>query len=111
MTWKPTGVAATTLRPGTTREVLVGASLVLLARVGPLVFAVDPVCPHLGGLLSDGSLAGRRLTCPVHGATFDVGNGSVIADPFGIEPPAGDVAPLSSYPARIENGMVEVDLP
>lgn len=111
MTWKPTGVAAATLSPGTVREVLVGPSSILLARVGPLVFAVEAVCPHQGGLLADGALAGRRLTCPVHGAVFDVGNGGVLADPFGIEPPAGGVAPLSSYPTRVENGMVQVDLP
>jgi len=110
MTWRPTGVAAATLRPGAMREVMVGSRALVLARVGPLVFAVDAVCPHLGGLLADGSLAGRRLTCPLHGATFDVGTGAVIADPFGLEPPDGSVAPLSSYPTRVESGMVEVDL-
>jgi nitrite reductase/ring-hydroxylating ferredoxin subunit len=111
MTWKPTGVAAETLKPGATREVLVETTMVLLARVGPLVFAVDAICPHLGGLLADGTLAGRRLTCPQHGAVFDVGNGAVLGDPYGIEPPAGDVAPVGSYPVRIAAGMVEVDLP
>lgn len=110
MTWKPTGVAAETLRPGAMREVMVGSAAILLARVGPLVFAVEAVCPHLGGLLADGSLAGRRLTCPLHGATFDVGTGAVFADPFGLDPEGG-VPPLSSYPVRIESGMVEVDLP
>jgi nitrite reductase/ring-hydroxylating ferredoxin subunit len=110
MTWKATGVAAATLRPGATREVMLGTTSIVLARVGPMVFAVDAVCPHLGGLLADGSLAGRRLACAMHGAVFDVGTGAVIADPFGVEPPAGGVAPLSSYPARVENGMVEVDL-
>jgi nitrite reductase/ring-hydroxylating ferredoxin subunit len=111
MTWKPTGIAAATLRPGAMREVMVGTTSIVVARVGPLVFSADAVCPHLGGLLSDGTLAGRRLTCPVHGATFDVGTGQVITDPFGVEPPEGAVAPVSTYPTRVENGMVEVDLP
>jgi len=111
MTWKSTGVAADTLKPGATREVIVDVTAVLLARVGPMVFAVDAVCPHLGGLLADGTLAGRRLTCPLHGAVFDVGTGAVLGDPFGVEPPAGDVAPLASYPVRVQAGMVEVDLP
>jgi len=111
MTWKKTGVAAETLKPGAMLEVMVDTTAVLVARVGPLVFAVDAVCPHLGGLLADGSLAGRRLTCPLHEAVFDVGNGNVVRDPFGVEPPEGAVAPLSSYPTRIEHGMVEVDLP
>jgi nitrite reductase/ring-hydroxylating ferredoxin subunit len=110
MTWKPTGVALATLGPGTTRELLIGTAMLLLARVGPLVYAVDSVCPHVGGLLSDGVLGGRRLTCPVHGAVFDVANGNVLVDPFGIDPPEGGVGPLSCYPTRIVDGMIEVDL-
>lgn len=111
MTWKPTGVALETLGPGTTREVMVGPSSVVLARVGPLVFAVEGVCPHLGGLLGEGSLAGRRLACPVHGAVFDVASGEVLVDPFGVVPPQGAVAPVARFPTRVVAGLVEVDLP
>lgn len=111
MSWKATGIAAETLKPGAMREVMVGTTAILVARVGPLFFAVDAICPHLGGLLVDGELAGRRLTCPVHGATFDVAAGAVLIDPFGVEPSEGGVSPLSSYPTRVAAGMVEVDLP
>lgn len=111
MTWKKTGVAASTLPPGTMREVMVDTTAVVLARVGPLVFAVEAVCPHQGGLLAEGALGGRRLTCPVHGAVFDVASGAVLADPFGVEPPVGGVAPASSYPTRVEAGMIEFDIP
>lgn len=111
MTWRPTGVALERLQPGTVVEVLIDGSSVLLARVGPLVFAVEGVCPHLGGLLADGQLAGRRLTCPLHQAVFDVGDGSVLSDPFGLTPPEGGVAPLGHYPTRAVSGMVEVDVP
>jgi nitrite reductase/ring-hydroxylating ferredoxin subunit len=88
-----------------------GTSPVLLARVGPLVFAVDAVCPHAGGLLAEGSLAGRRLECPVHGAVFDVATGEVRRDPFAIDPPRGGVTRLGCYSTRVVAGMVEVDLP
>ncbi|HLM70374.1 MAG: Rieske (2Fe-2S) protein [Candidatus Lutacidiplasmatales archaeon] len=111
MTWRTTGVTADSLRPGVMREVMVESKSVLMARVGPLVFAVDAVCPHIGGLLPDGKLAGRRLTCPLHGAVFDVGTGAVLADPFGVEPPEGGVEPVASYPTRVEAGVIEVDLP
>ncbi len=111
MTWKATGIAVDPLKPGSMREVMIETTDVLVARVGPLIFVVDAVCPHLGGLLADGSLAGRRLTCPVHGAVFDVGTGAVVTDPFGVEPPEGGVAPVASYPVRVAAGMVEVDLP
>lgn len=111
MTWRSTGVAEATLRPGNLREVMVGSTSVLLVRLARGIFAVDAVCPHLGGLLADGTLAEARLTCPVHGAVFDVTDGSVVADPFGIEPPEGGVTPLAVYPTRVEAGTIEVDLP
>jgi nitrite reductase/ring-hydroxylating ferredoxin subunit len=111
MTWQRTGVAEPTLRVGNLREVMVGSTSVLLVRLPQGIFAVDAICPHLGGLLADGTLAEARITCPVHGAAFDATDGSVLADPFGIEPPEGGVAPIVTYPTRVEAGMIEVDLP
>lgn len=111
MTWKRTGVSLATLLPGTSREVLVDGASVVLARVGPLVFAVEGVCPHMGGLLGQGPLAGRRLSCPEHTAVFDVGTGEVLADPFGVEPPHGTIGPLATYATRVVGGMVEIDVP
>jgi nitrite reductase/ring-hydroxylating ferredoxin subunit len=110
MTWKKTGVALATLPVGGVREVMVDSRSVLLVRLPDGVFAVDAVCPHLGGLLGDGTLSGSRLTCPEHAAVFDVKNGRVVADPFGVEPPEGAVEPLSAYPTRVETGLIEVDL-
>jgi nitrite reductase/ring-hydroxylating ferredoxin subunit len=110
MTWHKTGVAADTIAPGATREVLVGATAVLLARTARGFYAVEAVCPHIGGLLADGPLREDRVTCPEHAAVFDVTDGRVVADPFGVEPPEGAVGPLRSYPVRVEAGLVEVDL-
>jgi nitrite reductase/ring-hydroxylating ferredoxin subunit len=111
MTWRKTGIAEATLPLGGLREVLVGSTSVLLVRLARGILAVDAICPHLGGLLADGTLVEAHLTCPVHGAVFDVTDGSVVADPFGIDPPAGDVAPIATYSTRVESGMIEVDLP
>lgn len=111
MSWKPTGVAAATLTAGAPREVSVGASSIVLARVGDHIRALDPYCPHAGGALAEGVLEGDRLVCPVHAAVFDASSGTVIEDPFGITPPQGGVEPLTLYPVRISSGMVEVDLP
>jgi nitrite reductase/ring-hydroxylating ferredoxin subunit len=111
MPWKPTGVALDTLAPHSLREVQVGGSSLLLVRGGAEVTALDPYCPHAGGVLSEGILEGNRLVCPVHSAVFDVTDGFVLEDPFGILPPAGGVEPLGHYPVRVVNGVVEVDLP
>jgi len=110
MGWQKTGVALDTLAPGTTREVLLGATPVLLVRTAHGLFAIEAVCPHLGGLLADGPLSDQRLTCPEHAAVFDVRDGHVLSDPFGVEPPQGAVDALRSFPTRVEAGWVEVDL-
>ena len=113
MPWKSTGVAVATLPPGSLREVTVGGASVLLVRLAEAVHALDPYCPHAGGVLGEGELTldGARLTCPVHAAVFDATSGAVLADPFGIQPPEGGVDPLTRYPVRVVGGVVEVDLP
>ena len=35
-------------------------------------YAIDDTCTHHGGPLSEGSLDGKEVTCPWHGARFDV---------------------------------------
>ncbi len=111
MTWTGTGVAESTVANGSLRPLLLGVRPVLLTRVDGSLYAIEGACPHLGGELADGTIVGRRLTCPLHEAVFDVATGAVVADPFGVAPPEGGVAPVAAYAVRVTNGMIEVDLP
>ena len=111
MTWQSTGLDASTLAPGSMREVMVGTRSVLVVHIGTGIFALEATCPHIGGLLTDGTLSGPQLTCPEHAARFDVRTGAVLSDPFGVEPPEGGVDPVASYPTRLAAGIVEVELP
>ena len=111
MAWHRTGVALETVPVGTSREVLLGATSVLLVRTEGGLHAVEAVCPHVGGLLADGVLVGQRLTCPEHAAVFDVADGNVLADPYGVEPPQGAVEPLRTFGVRVAAGAIEVELP
>jgi nitrite reductase (NADH) small subunit len=38
--------------------------------------AIDNACPHAGGPLSDGIVADRCVTCPLHGLRFDLDSGA-----------------------------------
>jgi 3-phenylpropionate/trans-cinnamate dioxygenase ferredoxin component len=60
--------------------VVVGSREVLLANVEGAYFAIANKCTHLGGSLSKGSLDGGVVTCPKHGAQFDVKTGQAIGD-------------------------------
>jgi nitrite reductase/ring-hydroxylating ferredoxin subunit len=51
---------------------------VLLVQVGGKTHAVGPKCTHFGAPLKNGVLsASGRLTCPWHGACFQVATGDV----------------------------------
>ena len=70
----------------------------VLVRVGDEVHALDEMCAHQGGPLSEGKLSGARLTCPWHGWMYDVRTGQCLM------PTRGGSVP--SYPVRVENGDI-----
>ena len=44
-------------------------------------YAIDDECTHAGGSLAEGSVDGNEVTCPLHGATFDITNGQATGEP------------------------------
>jgi 3-phenylpropionate/trans-cinnamate dioxygenase ferredoxin subunit len=60
--------------------VVVGGKEVLLANVDGSYYAIANKSSHLGGSLVKGSLEGSIVTCPRHGARFDVKTGQAVAD-------------------------------
>ena len=61
------------------KVVVVDDKEVLLANVNGSYYVIANKCTHLGGSLSKGSLDGSVVTCPRHGAQFDVKTGQVIS--------------------------------
>ena len=57
---------------------------VLLCHTAEGLFAVDNLCTHAQARLCDGKLKGQRVLCPLHGAAFDVRNGSALSRPASI---------------------------
>jgi precorrin-3B synthase len=66
-------------------------------RVADQFHAIDGICPHAGGRLSDGSIIGEVVTCPLHGWTFNVCSGC------SVKPRGRDVA---SFPTLVEDGEI-----
>ena len=74
---------------------------VCLVRVNGDVFAIDDRCTHAEYPLSEGSVGSDyELECPLHGAVFDVRDGSVKS------PPAEES--VRTYEVKIENGGIWV---
>jgi len=58
----------------------------VIANVEGKFYAMENWCTHEQGNLSDGELKKNVLTCPEHGAQFDVTTGKVLMGPDGGRP-------------------------
>lgn len=74
--------------------------VLVLFHVGGKFFAIDDVCTHDGGPLSEGSLDGFAIACPRHGAKFDIRTGAALTMPA--------TQPTEAYEVKVENGQVLV---
>ena len=68
----------TDVKPGTMKKIMVEGHAFLLARIKDVYYCTDAYCPHLGGDLTQGSLNGKVLTCPLHHSQFDISSGRVL---------------------------------
>ena len=73
---------------------------IAIFNVDDAFYAMDDTCTHAGGPLSEGEIDGAVVTCPWHGATFDVKTGGVLG------PPAPDG--VRSYEVKTEGEDVLV---
>ena len=55
--------------------------LVVVIHTAGEFYALDDVCTHDGGPLSDGAVEGGSIACPRHGAKFDVHTGAALTMP------------------------------
>lgn len=64
------------LSEGEIREIEIDGRHLLLVngKNGPAL--IDRICPHAGGDLAKGKLAGNRIRCPTHSYLFDLETGS-----------------------------------
>src|SRR5437867_12604628 len=88
--------------PGRCRMVEVAGRKIALFNVDGSFHAIDDTCAHRGGPLSQGDLAGKEVTCPWHGATFDVTTGAVLG------PPAAQG--VARYNVKVTGSDVEVEV-
>ncbi len=82
----------------------VGERLVVLIHAAGHWYALDDVCTHDGGPLSDGPLdpAGKTIACPRHGAKFDIRTGAALSMPA--------TKPTKSHEVKLEGDQVMVRL-
>ena len=79
--------------------------LIVLFRVGGKYYALDDVCTHDGGPLSEGELDPKACTiaCPRHGAKFDIKNGAALTMPA--------TEPTEAYEVKVEGDNILLRIP
>src|ERR1051325_3426539 len=88
------------LKPGERMVVELGRHWVALFNVDGVYYAIDDVCTHDDGPLAEGELDGCIITCPRHGATFDIRTGKVLTPPALVD--------VQSYEVQIQGENVQV---
>lgn len=97
-------VAQTTqLAPGQRKLVRAKGHNVALFNLNGTIYAINNVCPHSTGPLVEGHLFGTQITCPWHGARFDITNGQCLNGPATTD--------VTAYSVQIEGTDIFIKIP
>jgi nitrite reductase/ring-hydroxylating ferredoxin subunit len=91
------------IRKGTAKQVKVGGRTLAVFNVGGTYYAIDDARPHRGASLAEGDVAGNEVTCPWHGARFDMSSGAHLSPPA----PRG----VTAYKVQVVGDEIQVEVP
>ena len=90
------------IKPGELAAFDVEGVRIAIANSDGRFFAIDDTCTHEQCSLAEGTLDGTVVTCPCHGAQFDVTTGEVLA------PPAPE--PVKAYRLRVDQDDLVLEI-
>ena len=90
------------VEPGKGIIVVVNGTRVALFNCDGVFYAIKNTCPHMGGDLGEGLLAGDIVTCPWHGWRFNVKTG---------KNPEAEVVAVRTFEVRVEGEDVLIGVP
>lgn len=90
------------LPPGKGLLVKVKGREVALFNIDGSFYALSNSCSHSTGPLAEGRLYGQIVTCPWHGAQFDVKTGKPCSGPA--------TTPVAIYAVRIEGSSILIEV-
>jgi nitrite reductase/ring-hydroxylating ferredoxin subunit len=76
---------------------------ILVTKIGGNYYAMNDICNHAGAELHEGELNGKELTCPWHGAKWDVTTGNLIWFPQKLKSE-------ESFKVKVEDDTVYVEV-
>ncbi|GCF07177.1 (2Fe-2S)-binding protein [Dictyobacter arantiisoli] len=91
------------LQDGKVHSREVDGELICLIKLDQEIVAFTDNCTHISGPLNQGEFDGCSITCPWHGARFDVRTGKVLRGPARQD--------LYTYTVKVEGETILVGLP
>jgi len=91
---------ASEVPPGGKKHVKVNDTWVLVCNVKGRLYAVSAICSHQDKPLFTGRVRNCKITCPVHGARFDLETGEPLDLPA--------TKPIATYEVRVVDDWIEV---
>jgi 3-phenylpropionate/trans-cinnamate dioxygenase ferredoxin subunit len=88
--------------PGEARLVEAKGRQIALFNVDGEYFAIDNMRTHEEASLAEGEVSGHEVSCPLHGARFDIRTGEVLG------PPAYD--DVARFDVRVTGNDIEIDV-
>jgi 3-phenylpropionate/trans-cinnamate dioxygenase ferredoxin subunit len=86
--------------PGGRKSVIVDDLPALLLRVGDAFHCIEDVCTHDGQPLTNGPVENCAITCPRHGARFDLKTGKALCMPA--------TEPVRVFPVEVRESEIYV---
>jgi 3-phenylpropionate/trans-cinnamate dioxygenase ferredoxin component len=87
------------LSPGEVKRIEEPAIAVF--NVAGTFYAISDICTHAEASLSEGTVDGETVECPLHGACFDLRTGEALT------PPA--VEPVQTFPVVVQEDSIYVE--
>lgn len=93
---------ASEIKPGQCKQVEIDGDPIGIYNIEGEFFAIADTCSHASATLTEGSLEGHVITCPWHGARFDVKTGKNLSMPAPV--------PVPTYTVKIDGDDIKIVL-
>ncbi len=90
------------LKSGEAKLIEINGREIALFNCEGKYYAVDNDCTHVGGPLCDGEVCGTTVTCPWHGAEFDLKSGQALA-------PAAE-KDINTYNVHVDGDIIKIEI-
>lgn len=90
------------IQPGELMYVEAGDEFVCLINIDGEIHAINDSCTHEDASLSDGTIIGDEIECPLHGGAFDIRTGEPTSFPV--------VVAIEKYGVRIDGDEIQVEV-